>query len=83
MGVLALQDLYVEQGISQIMLLLDHLYNKTETGQLICISLATLQMQAGTRSHLLEDNNSVLLFTSMLDNVNPGVSYSFAKSKFK
>ena len=64
MGGLALRDLVVEQGIAQIMTLMDHLYNKTETGKLIRISLATLQMEAGTQGHLLYETIPQLTYIS-------------------
>ena len=44
MGGLDLRDLSIEQGISGIMTLMEHLYNQTETGKMIRIALANLQM---------------------------------------
>jgi hypothetical protein len=55
MGGLELRDLYVEQGVAQIMLIMEHVYNETETGRLLTISLDTLQMEAGTSGLLLMD----------------------------
>jgi hypothetical protein len=64
MGGLAMRDLAVEQGIAQIMSMMEHLYHKTETGRLIKISLATLQMEAGTEGPLLKQTLPSLTYIS-------------------
>ncbi len=55
MGGLELCNLYVEQGVAQIMSLMEHLYNNTEPGRLLKISMDTMQMEAGTAGPLLYD----------------------------
>ena len=55
LGGLALRNLPVEQGIARISTFLEHVYNDSETGKLILISLHSLQLEAGTKSHLLAD----------------------------
>ncbi len=62
MGGLNLRDLVVEQGISQVVALLEHLYNQTEMGRMILILLATLQMEAGSEGPLLYNTTPTLSY---------------------
>jgi len=64
MGGLGLKDLYVEQGVSAIMLLMGHLYYNTEPGKMIRIALDNLQMEAGTSDNLLYDPTPSLPYIS-------------------
>jgi hypothetical protein len=62
MGGLAMRNLPIEQGIAQIMTFLEHVYNNTEPGRLICIALHTLQLEAGTRDLLLAEPTQSLTY---------------------
>ncbi len=55
LGDLALHNLPVEQGISRVMMLLDHIYKGSETGKLVLIPLHSLQLEAGTDQRLLAE----------------------------
>ncbi len=55
MGGLQLRDLYIEQGIAQIMTLLRHVYSNTTVGNMIMIAIQSLQMEAGTKVQLMTD----------------------------
>jgi hypothetical protein len=55
LGGLQLRDLFVEQGISRIMVIPSNVYNETELGRMIMIEIQSLQMEAGTHSLLLTD----------------------------
>ncbi len=54
-GGLGFPDLYVEQGISQIRMVMEHLYHKTEPGKLIQICVQTVQAEAGSAIRLFQD----------------------------
>jgi hypothetical protein len=62
LGGLELRDLSVEQGISQVISLMQHLYHDTVTGQLIRISMDTAQMEAGTAGLLLYETTTPLSY---------------------
>jgi hypothetical protein len=47
--------LATEQGISQIREFMEHLYHDTDPGKMIKISLQTLQADAGSATHILQD----------------------------
>ena len=62
-GGLTLRDLFTEQGTLRIKSLMEHVYNNTETGQMIMIALQSLQMEAGISAHLLTDPTPLLVYT--------------------
>ncbi len=55
LGGLALRNLPVEQGIVCIMMLLEHIYNGSETGKLNLVALHSLQLKACTEQLLLAE----------------------------
>ena len=55
MGGLAMKDLYIEQGIARIRGLLSHIFNSTDTGKMMLITIHNLQMEAGTERPILND----------------------------
>ena len=54
LGGLGMHDLYIEQGIRQILALVGHLRQNSETSKMMTIELQWCQVQAGTSDHLLE-----------------------------
>ena len=54
LGGIGLHDMYIEQGIRQIMLLVGHIRQESETSFLIEASIQWCHIQAGSEFHLLE-----------------------------
>ena len=54
LGGLGMHDLFIEQGIRQILALVGHLSQNSVTSKMMLIELQWCQVQAGTSDHLLE-----------------------------
>ena len=64
MGGLEFRDLYVEQGVARILLLLSHVYHRSMAGKMMRIAIDTLQMEAGTSELLLQETQPDLQYVT-------------------
>ena len=62
---IGMHDYYIEQGIHQLSTLVSHLWQDSETGQMMRIELQWCQVQAGTAISLLEDPSALIDYIEM------------------
>ena len=87
LGGIALCHIPTEQGIHQILYILEHVYNTTIAGQLIMMAVQYTQLEAGTKALILTDTNPDISYvtaswvTSVRDFLrNNQISLEFSES---
>ena len=53
---LGIKDLYISQGLSHVKILLDHIWQRTTTGKLLCATIEYLKIEVGLRGSILRQS---------------------------